>query len=94
MNAADKRAARLAASKSWTGFRRSPDAPPASGRRHRDYNIDRADHEKVRHALLLTLAEFLGDDFTPEVFRAWETIYGKMAETMIEAARERSAISK
>jgi hypothetical protein len=38
----------------------------ALGRRRRDYNIDQADHEKVLHALSLTLAEFLGDDFTPK----------------------------
>jgi hemoglobin-like flavoprotein len=62
----------------------------ALGRRHRDDNINQADHEKVLCALLLTLAEFLGDDFTPEVSRAWKTVYGKIAETMINAAGEHS----
>ena len=48
-------------------------------------NIHQADHEKVLHALLLTLAEFLGDDFSPEAARARESVYGKIAETMIGA---------
>jgi hemoglobin-like flavoprotein len=36
----------------------------------------------------LTFAEFLGDDFAPEVFRAWNTAYGKIAEAMTGAAAE------
>jgi hemoglobin-like flavoprotein len=56
----------------------------ALGRRHRDYNIHQADHENVLRVLLLTLAEFLGDDFSPEAARAWKSVYGKMAATMIE----------
>ena len=62
----------------------------ALGRRHRDYKIDQADHEKVLRALLLTLAEFVGDDFTPEVSRAWKTVYGKIAETMTDRAGQHS----
>jgi hemoglobin-like flavoprotein len=57
----------------------------ALGRRRRDYNIDQADYEKVLRALLLTLGEFLGNDFTPEVSCAWKTVYGKITETMIDA---------
>jgi hemoglobin-like flavoprotein len=49
--------------------------PRALGRPHRDYNIHQADHEKALHTLLLTLAEFVGDDFSAEAARAWKSFY-------------------
>jgi hemoglobin-like flavoprotein len=58
----------------------------ALGKRHRDYRIARNDYDKLLRALLLTLEEFLGADFTSEVRHAWKTIYGTIAETMIDAA--------
>ena len=58
------------------------------GKRHRDYKIARTDYDKILRALLWTLEEFLADDFTPEIRHAWITVYGMIAETMIEAAED------
>jgi hemoglobin-like flavoprotein len=58
------------------------------GKRHRDYKIARTDYDKVLRALLWTLEEFLGDDLTPEIRHAWITVYGMIAETMIDAAED------
>ncbi|MBV8590809.1 MAG: 2Fe-2S iron-sulfur cluster binding domain-containing protein [Acetobacteraceae bacterium] len=56
------------------------------GKRHRDYKVARTDYDKVFRALLLTLEEFVGDDFTPKTRHAWTAVYGMMAKTMIDAA--------
>jgi hemoglobin-like flavoprotein len=56
------------------------------GKRHLDYKVARTDYDKVARALLWTLEEFLGDDFTPEIRHGWITVYGTIAETMIDAA--------
>lgn len=58
----------------------------ALGKRHPDYGVTRSDYDKVLHSLIKTLEEFLADDFTPEVHHAWRTVYGTIAETMIDAA--------
>jgi class 3 adenylate cyclase/hemoglobin-like flavoprotein len=56
------------------------------GKRHRDYKVARTDYDKLARALQWTLEEFLADDFTPDIRHAWVTVYGMIAETMIEAA--------
>jgi hemoglobin-like flavoprotein len=56
------------------------------GKRHRDYKIARTDYDKILRALLWTLEEFLAD--APEIRQAWITVYGMIAETMIEAAED------
>jgi hemoglobin-like flavoprotein len=58
------------------------------GKRHRDYKVARTDYDKLSRALLWTLEEFLGDDLTPEIRHAWITVYGMIAETMIDAAED------
>jgi len=58
----------------------------ALGERHLDYGVKRADYDKVASVLIRTLKEFLADEFTVEVQHAWVTVYGLVAETMIEAA--------
>jgi class 3 adenylate cyclase/hemoglobin-like flavoprotein len=58
------------------------------GKRHRDYKTSRTDYDKVLRALLRTLEEFLADDLTPEIRHAWITVYGTIAETMIDAAED------
>jgi hemoglobin-like flavoprotein len=56
------------------------------GRRHAGYGV-RADHyATVGAALLWTLGQGLGDQFTPEVEAAWTTAYTVLAETMRAAA--------
>ncbi|WP_167561265.1 adenylate/guanylate cyclase domain-containing protein [Bradyrhizobium sp. AS23.2] len=58
----------------------------ALGRRHCRYGV-RSDHYgKVANALLLTLAEFLGDDFTPEIRASWIAIFGTISELMVDGA--------
>jgi class 3 adenylate cyclase/hemoglobin-like flavoprotein len=56
------------------------------GKRHHGYKVARTDYDKVARALLSTLEEFLGNDLTPEIRHAWITVYGMVAETMIDAA--------
>jgi class 3 adenylate cyclase/hemoglobin-like flavoprotein len=58
------------------------------GKRHPDYGVKRADYDKVSSALIRTLEEFLADEFTPELHHAWVTVYGMIAETMIEASED------
>ena len=59
------------------------------GKRHiREYKTARADYDKLARALLKTLEEFLGDEFTPEVHQAWGTVYGQVSTIMIESGDE------
>ena len=58
------------------------------GKRHRDYKVARTDYDKVARALLTTMEEFLADDFTPDIRHAWLTVYGMIAEAMIDAAED------
>ncbi len=62
----------------------------AMGKRHSDYGVKRDDYDKVLSALIRTLEEFLGDEFTVDLHHAWVTVYGMIAETMIEAAENLS----
>ena len=61
------------------------------GRRHVGYGVKEGDYDTVETALLLTLAQALGGDFTPEVRQAWITCYRMLAEVMISAAGEASS---
>ena len=58
------------------------------GRRHAGYGVADAHYETVGAALLWTLRKGLGSAFTPEVEDAWSAVYGVLANTMREAARE------
>jgi hemoglobin-like flavoprotein len=58
------------------------------GRRHAGYGVKEGDYDTVETALLLTLAQALGSDFTAEVRRAWIACYRILAEVMKSAARE------
>jgi len=57
------------------------------GARHAGYGVQTKDYDSVGAALLWTLEEGLGEAFTDEVKAAWATVYGLLAETMIEAAQ-------
>ncbi|MBT3549810.1 MAG: PAS domain-containing protein [Rhodospirillaceae bacterium] len=57
------------------------------GARHAGYGVQSKDYDSVGAALLWTLEEGLGEAFTDEVKAAWTTVYGLLAETMIEAAQ-------
>jgi len=56
------------------------------GRRHGGYGVRPEHYATVGAALLDTLAEGLGPDFTPEARDAWASAYGLLARVMIEAA--------
>jgi hemoglobin-like flavoprotein len=61
------------------------------GRRHAGYGAQPEHYDVVGECLLWTLAQGLGDDYTPEVKDAWATAYGILALAMIEAQSEAEA---
>ncbi len=56
------------------------------GRRHVDYGVTEAHYDTVGSALLWTLEQGLGEQFTPAVKGAWTDAYGTLASVMKEAA--------
>lgn len=70
-------------------LKRLDDIVPAiqnMGRRHVNYNVEPQHYDTVGAALLWTLGQGIGDDFTVEVKDAWTVVYGILATTMIAAA--------
>jgi len=61
-------------------------AVQALGRRHVDYGVKAEHYDTVGAALIETLAQGLGEAFTPEVKGAWVEVYGVLATTMKDAA--------
>jgi hemoglobin-like flavoprotein len=61
-------------------------------RRHAMYGVTNTHYDTVAGALLWTLEKWLGRAFTPETKEAWATVYGLLATTMQEAAREALAL--
>jgi hemoglobin-like flavoprotein len=57
------------------------------GRRHAGYGVKDVDYDTVETALLLTLAQALGGEFTPDVRQAWIACYRTLAEVMKTGAR-------
>jgi len=55
------------------------------GRRHRGYGVTTAHYAPVGTALLWTLEQGLGSDFTPEVKAAWADTYTALAGVMTAA---------
>lgn len=58
------------------------------GRRHATHGVTDAHYDTVGAALLWTLEMGLGKGFTPEMKDAWATVYGLLATTMRDAARQ------
>lgn len=56
------------------------------GRRHVPYGVKAEHYDTVGAALLYTLEEGLGAEFTPAVKDAWGAVYGVLASTMKRAA--------
>lgn len=52
------------------------------GKRHKNRGIELAHYDVVGQALLKTLADALGDDFTLELKQYWTQLYGLVAKTM------------
>lgn len=56
------------------------------GVRHRDYKVTAEMYPAVGGALLWTLEQGLGEEYTPETAEAWKIAYGILSSTMIEAS--------
>jgi hemoglobin-like flavoprotein len=56
------------------------------GRRHAEYGVQSHDYNTVGSALLWTLEQGLGSEFTPEVKEAWTAAYTVLATTMQQGA--------
>jgi nitric oxide dioxygenase len=54
--------------------------------RHVEYGVKLADYDALAEALLWTLEQALGDDFTPAVREAWTVCYDELASEMKMAA--------
>jgi len=61
-------------------------AVQALGQRHAGYGVQKSHYATVGEALLWTLEEGLGADFTPEARDAWAAAYGLLAGVMQQAA--------
>jgi hemoglobin-like flavoprotein len=61
----------------------------ALGRRHAGYGVNDHDYATVGEALIWTLEQGLGPNFTPEVREAWTTLYRLVADTMRMAGNDK-----
>lgn len=61
------------------------------GIRHAGYGVTDEHYDTVAEALLWTLGQGLGDDFTDEVKEAWTEAYVVLATTMKDAAASAAA---
>jgi nitric oxide dioxygenase len=57
-------------------------------RRHVHYGVRPAHYKMVGNAMLWTLKQGLGNDWTPEIESAWIKCYTAISDTMINAAKE------
>ncbi len=57
------------------------------GKRHGGYGVQDSHYDTVGAALLKTLGQGLGDEFTQDVKSAWTTAYSVMADVMKAAAK-------
>ena len=70
------------------GLERMDEIMPAIqnlARRHRLYGVTNDQYSTVGQALLWSLENALGADFTPEVKEAWQSLYELLASTAIQA---------
>jgi hemoglobin-like flavoprotein len=61
------------------------------GKRHVGYGVRDSDYDTVATALLWTLEQGLGADFTPALKDAWTACYGVLAGEMKAAGRQPAA---
>jgi hemoglobin-like flavoprotein len=57
--------------------------------RHVGYGVDPGHYALAGTALLWTLEQSVGDEFTPELRAAWSAAYSALSEVMIAAAYSR-----
>ena len=63
-------------------------AAQASGKRHVGYGVTEEMYDTVAEALIWTLGQGLGDDFTDDVKEAWVAAYVILSTVMKDAAKE------
>lgn len=63
------------------------------GRKHFDYGVQDHHYDKVGAALLWTLEQGLGAEFTPDVKAAWTAAYTLLANVMKDAATKARAVA-
>ena len=63
----------------------------AMARRHIQYGVRPAHYKLVGNALLWTLRQGLGQDWTLELEQAWTKCYSNLADTMMRAAELKKA---
>jgi Hemoglobin-like flavoprotein len=56
------------------------------GKRHTRYGVVEAHYPILGNAVLQTLEEAIGDDFTPDVKEAWVEVWGVISKAMIQGA--------
>jgi hemoglobin-like flavoprotein len=56
------------------------------GHGHQAYGVQRSHFDAVGDALVFTLAQILGDDFTPDIRHAWVEAYAEVSAVMMRAA--------
>lgn len=61
------------------------------GVRHAGYGVEIEHYDTVGAALLRTLEQGLGDQFTPETEKAWKAAYTLLSSVMIEAGHQKAA---
>ncbi|MCG8548003.1 MAG: globin domain-containing protein [Alphaproteobacteria bacterium] len=61
------------------------------GARHVGYGVEEAHYETVGTALIWTLEQGLGDDFTNQTKEAWLAAYGLLTSVMIEGGEGAAA---
>lgn len=64
----------------------------ALGQRHLNYGVSQAHYHTVGSALLWTLQQGLGEEFTPEVEGAWLTVYTLLVDVATEGIYEPEAV--
>lgn len=62
------------------------------GQRHAGYGVQKKDYDTVAEALLWTLGQGLGAEFTPELREAWTAAYVLMATAATENAYPEPAL--
>ena len=67
-------------------------AVEALGERHARYGVENSHYETVGTALIWTLEQGLGEDFTPETRQAWVEVYGVLTSVMQNAAHRSLAL--
>jgi len=62
------------------------------GRTHRDYGVQKAHFAAVGDALIFTLAQILGSDFTSEIRSAWIAAYEEVSASMLRGMQGAASV--